>query len=178
QIVSPTAGVAQSLGLEQIRFTQSESLLHFVARMNVGEQVVPPDDPAVGIAQRKAARLEPTVLAIAASDPVLEVVRLPCLDGVLPGGLHARQIGRVNGVRSAPLPQFVKSPPKIIEHLAVHMLDLTGRRHDGYEAGDRLDDEAKALLAHTMHFRSSPSPWPFSSLRPHPRDRRRGTSRD
>src|SRR5258706_4833584 len=34
-------------------------------------------------------------------------------------------------------------PPKILEHLAVHVLDLTGRRHHGDETGDRLDDEAK-----------------------------------
>ena len=94
-------------------------------------------------------------VAIAPSNPVLELVRLSRVDGVLPGGLHLRQIGRVNGVRRAPLLQFVDRPPEILEHLAVYVLDFAGRRHDSDQARDRLDDEAKALLAHSTHFRPS-----------------------
>src|SRR5262245_24429296 len=105
--MAPAARVAESLRLEQIGFTPAKLLLRVLARMNVGEQVVPADDLAVGIAKWQAARLEPPVLAIVPSNPVLEFVRLSRIDRVLPGSLDLRQIGRVNGVGRAPSLQFV-----------------------------------------------------------------------
>src|SRR5215471_14115747 len=96
----PTAGVAQSLRFEQVRFTALQLLLGLLPRMDVGEQVVPADDLAVRITQREPSRLEPAVLAIMSSNPVLEFVRLSGVDRVLPGGHNLREIGRVNRVRS------------------------------------------------------------------------------
>src|SRR5438132_2633416 len=75
EMVPPAAGVAQSLRFEQIGLAPPQLLLGFLARMDVREQVVPADDPAVDISKREPARLEPPVLAIAAPDPVLEFVR-------------------------------------------------------------------------------------------------------
>src|SRR5262245_8977843 len=123
--------------------------------MDVGEQVVPADDAAVGVSQRKPTRLKPPVFAIKPSDPVLEFVRLSGFNGVLPGSAHAWEIRRVNGVRGAPSPELLKGPAEIREYLAVHVLDLAGRRHHGDEAGNRLDDEAKTLLTHIKHCRSA-----------------------
>src|SRR5262245_9170166 len=148
-MVPPTPRMTQSLRFEQIGFAPPKPVLGFLVGMDVGEQVVPADDAAVGISQWEAARLKPPVLAIPPSDPVLEFVRLSRFDGVLPGSLHAWEIGRVNGVRRSPLLQFVERPPEVLEHLAVHVLDLASRRHHRDEAWDRLDNEAKALLAHT-----------------------------
>ena len=54
--------------------------------MDIRQQVVPADDAAVGVSKREAARLEPAIFAIRSADAMLEFVRLPGLDGVLPGG--------------------------------------------------------------------------------------------
>src|SRR5262245_6401618 len=154
-MVSPAARVTQPLCLEQVCLAPPEPLFRFLAGIDVGEQVVPADDAAVGISQRKPTRLKPPVFAIKPSDPVLEFVRISRFDSVLPGNVHAWEIGRVNGVRRAPSPELLKGPAEILEYLAVHVLDLTGRRHHGHEAGNRLDDEAKTLLTHIMHCRSA-----------------------
>ena len=97
--------------------------------------------------KRKAARLEPAIFAIGSADAVLEFVRLPGVDGVLPGGRHPRQIGGMHGVRRPPLPQLFKRPAEVIEDLAVDVLNAAVGRHDGDEAGKGLDDEAEALFA-------------------------------
>jgi len=148
-MVSPTARVTQSLCLEQVGFTPPEPLLRFLAGMDVGEQVVPADDTAVAVSQWEPTGLKPAVLAIKPSDPVFELVRLSGFDGVLPGSDDEWEIGGMNGVRGAPSLELLEGPAEILEDPAVDVLDRTGRRHHGDEAGNRLDDEAKALLAHT-----------------------------
>src|SRR5262245_22799366 len=142
--------------------------------MDVAEQVVPAADAAVGVSQRKPTRLKPPVFAIKPSDPVLEFVRLSRFNGVLPGSAHAWEIRGVNGVRGAPSPELLKGPAERREYPAVHALDITGRRAHGDEAGDRLDDEAKTLLAHITHCRSAGqtreiSRAPVASVRADPR---------
>src|SRR5262245_22042605 len=106
-MVSPAAGVTQSLCLEQIGFAPPKPVLGFPAGVDVSEQVVPADDTAVAISQREPTRLKPPVLAIKPPDPVLEFVRLSRFDGVLPGGDHVWEIGGMNGVRGAPLLELV-----------------------------------------------------------------------
>src|SRR5262245_26347594 len=101
-MVSPAARVTESLRLEQVGFAPSEPLLGLLVGIDVGEQVVPADDAALSISQWEPTRLKPPVLAIKPSDPVLEFIRISAFDGVLPGSLHAWEIGRVNGVRGAP----------------------------------------------------------------------------
>ena len=147
--VAPATGVTEPLCLEQIGLAPSKPVLGFPAGMDVGEQVVPPDDTTVGISQREATRLKPPVLAIKPPDSVLEFVRLSRFDGVLPGSEREWKIGGMNGVRGAPLLEFVEGPAEIFEYPAVDVLDRARRRHHGDEAGNRLDNEAKALLAHT-----------------------------
>ena len=78
---------------------------------------------------------------------MLELVRLPGLDRVLPGGRHLRQVGRMHGIRCPPLPQLFKRPTEVLEDLAVDVLNPAVGRHDGDEAGKGLDDEAEALFA-------------------------------
>src|SRR5215467_7023966 len=107
--------------------------------MDVGEQVVPPDNPAIAVPKWQAARLKPAVPAIAPPDPVLEFVGFAGLYGVLPGGIDARQVGGVYGVGGSPLLQFVKSPPDVLEDRAVHMLYHNCKSHHRYEARNRLD---------------------------------------
>src|SRR5262245_31469057 len=92
-MVPPAAGMTESLRFEQIGFAPPEPVLRFLTRMDVGEQVVPADNPAIAVPKWQAARLKPPVLAIAPPDPVLEFVRLSGLDGVLPGGVDPRQVG-------------------------------------------------------------------------------------
>ena len=78
---------------------------------------------------------------------MLEVVWLPGLDRVLPGGRDAWQVGRMHGIRRPPLPQLFKRPTEVLEDLAVDVLNPAVGRHDRDEAGKGLDDEAEALFA-------------------------------
>ena len=148
-MVSPAAGVAQALGLEQIGFALPKPVLGFSMGVDVSEQVVPADDAALAVSQWEPTGLKPAVLAIKPSDPVFELVRLSGFDGVLPGSDDEWEIGGMNGVRGAPSLELVEGPAEILEDPAVDVLDRAGRRHYGDEAGNRLHDEAEALLAHT-----------------------------
>src|SRR5439155_20453363 len=77
KIVSPTAGMAQSLRFEQVGFAPSQLLLRLLACIDVRQQVVPADDPTLDVAKREAARLEPPILAIRPTEAVLEFVWQP-----------------------------------------------------------------------------------------------------
>jgi hypothetical protein len=118
-----------------------------LARIDVCQQVVPADNAAFCVAKREATRLEPAILAIAPTDAVFEFVRQAGFNGVLPGGYHARQVGWMHRVSRAPLLQFFKRSPKILEHLAVDVLARAFGRHDRDETGNRFDDQPKAFFA-------------------------------
>ena len=64
-----------------------------------------------------------------------------------PCGNRARKIIGVNGVSGAPSFQFLERPAEVIKHLAVDLLDHTFGRRDADEAGDRIDEQSKALFA-------------------------------
>src|SRR5262245_58209359 len=118
-MMSPAAGVTQSLCLEQIGFAPPKPVLGFPAGVDVSEQVVPAADPAVALPQRDRTRCKPPVLAIKPPDPVLEFVRLSRFDGVLPGSDHEWEIAGMDGVRVAPLLELVEGAAEILEHPAV-----------------------------------------------------------
>ena len=77
---------------------------------------------------------------------MLELVRQAGVNRVLPGGLHAGQIGRMHRIRRPPLLQLLEGPTEVIEHLAVDVLDPAVSRHDRDQAGNGLDDEPEALF--------------------------------
>lgn len=143
----PTPGVAQPLRLEQVGFAPAQLLLCLLPRIDIRQQVVPADDAAIGVSKREAARLEPAIFAIGSADAMLEFVRLPGLDGVLPGGRHSGQVGRMHGIRCPPLLELFKRPTEVVENLAVDVLNPAVGRHDGDEAGNGLDDQPKAVFA-------------------------------
>ena len=147
QIVSPAPRVAQPLRLEQVGFTPAQLLLRLLARIDIRQQVVPTNDAVVGVAKREATRLEPAIFAVGSTDAMLELVRLPGLDRVLPGGRHLRQVGRMHGISRPPLPQLFKRATEVVEDLAVDVLNPAVGCHDGDEAGKGLNDEAEALFA-------------------------------
>lgn len=144
--MSPTPGVAQPLGLEQVGFAPAQLLLGSLSRIDIRQQVVPADDAAAGVSKREATRLEPAIFAIGLADAMLEFVWLPRFDCVLPGGHHVRQVGRMHRIRRPPLPQLFKRPTEVIEDLTVDVLNRAVCRHDRDEAGNGLDDETEALL--------------------------------
>src|SRR5262245_44068845 len=102
-MVSPAAGVTQSLCLEQIGFAPPKPVLGCPAGVDVGEQDVPADDTAVASRQREPTRFAPSVLAIKPPDAVLEFVRLSRFGRVLPGSDYEWEIDGRNGFRGAPL---------------------------------------------------------------------------
>jgi hypothetical protein len=53
----------------------------------------------------------------------------------------------MHGVSRPPLLQFFKRAAKILEHLAVDVLDLAFGCHDRDQTGNRLDDQPKAFFA-------------------------------
>lgn len=139
--------MAQSLRFEQIGFAPSQLLLRLLAGIDVRQQVVPADDPTLDVAKWETARLEPPVLTIRPTDAVLEFVGQTGLNGVLPRRLHARQVGRVNGITRAPLLQVFKRAAEILEHLTVDVLDPAFGCHDRDQTGKRFDDQPKAFFA-------------------------------
>ena len=68
---------------------------------------------------------------------------------MLPGGDHAGQVGWMHRVRRPPLLQFFECPAKVLEDLAIDVLDPACRRHDGDETGNGFDDQPEAVLAGT-----------------------------
>src|SRR5262245_29251202 len=61
KVVSPTSGATQSLSFEQVRLASSQLFLGFLVLINVGQQVVPADNPSLSVAKRESARLEPAI---------------------------------------------------------------------------------------------------------------------
>ena len=102
---------------------------------------------AVGVAKWKAAQLEPTVLPVGSPDAMLDVVGLTGFDRVLPGGYYVWEISRMHRLDGAPLLQFFERPAKVLDDLAIDMLDLARRRHDRDQAGNGFDEQARLPLA-------------------------------
>src|SRR6185503_7597562 len=126
---------------------RAELHLGLLPVINVRQQHVPVDDVAVGIAKWKATQLEPPVPPVGSPDAMLDVVGLTGFDRVLPGGYYTRDVSRMDGIDGAPLLQFFERPAKVLEDLAVDVLDLTCRRHDRDQAGNGFDDQARLALA-------------------------------
>ena len=78
---------------------------------------------------------------------MLEFIREAGFDGVLPGVAHAGQVGWMHRVRRPPLLQFFECPAKVLEDLAIDVLDLASRRHDGDETRNGFDNQPEAVLA-------------------------------
>ena len=55
EVVSPAAGVAQPLCLEQIGFAASQLLFGLLAFVDVRQEVVPANNPALAIPKRQSA---------------------------------------------------------------------------------------------------------------------------
>jgi hypothetical protein len=53
----------------------------------------------------------------------------------------------MDGIDGAPFRQFFQRPAKVLEDLAVDVLDLAYRRHDRDQAGNGFDDQARLALA-------------------------------
>lgn len=53
----------------------------------------------------------------------------------------------MNGIGTNPLLQFIERPAKVFEDLAIDVLDIACRRHDGDEPGNGFDDQPEAVLA-------------------------------
>ena len=56
-------------------------------------------------------------------------------------------------IRRPPLLQFFERSAKILEDLAVDVLDLAFRCHDRDETGNRLDDQPEAVFASSLRSR-------------------------
>ena len=83
---------------------------------------------------------------------MLTFVRQTGLDCMPPSYPRLRKVDGVHGIRRSPFLQFLKAPTKVLEHWAVHVLDLSIGRHHRDETRNRLDDEARALFREPKSF--------------------------
>jgi hypothetical protein len=91
--------------------------------------------------------VKPAVATISTAQTVVNVIRIPSFDRVLPGGGRLREVIWVDGVAGGPTFQFFESFAEVFQGLIVDEFDLTFRGHDGYQAGNAIDDQANTLFA-------------------------------
>src|ERR1700676_2007079 len=77
---------------------------------------------------------------------MLELNRLTCFDGALPGVDHTRDVVRMDGVAGRPLLQFLGSLSEVLQGLAVDDLDLAGGTMGRDKSRNAVEDQAQALF--------------------------------
>src|ERR1700680_2044809 len=77
---------------------------------------------------------------------MLELNRLTCLDGTLPGLDHTRDVVRMDGVAGRPLLQFLGGLSEVLQGLAVDDLDLASGTMGRNKSRNAVEDQAQALL--------------------------------
>jgi len=85
--------------------------------------------------------------AVLSLDLVGNVIRITRFDRVSPRGDHLREVIRMNGVVGSPALQLFESFAEVFQDLVVDEFDLTCRGHDGYQAGNAIDDQPNTLFA-------------------------------
>src|SRR5258706_14790155 len=93
---------------------------------------------------RTPSYLEPPVHAIGSTKPMLNLIRPAGLYRVAPMRQDACTI--IGMQKQGPLRQFLKSLAEVMQQLLVGAFDFASRSHCPNEAGDRIDDQAQALL--------------------------------
>src|SRR5262249_14507033 len=127
--------------VEMLRFSEEGS--RALSVVDVAVQNEPPQNTTVGVANREASNLEPSICAVGSPNAVFELVRLTELDGPLPGGDDAGKVVGMNGVRGRPPFELVERLAEVVQHLPIHELNLAVGRRDGNQRGNTVDDLVK-----------------------------------
>src|SRR6266436_3647881 len=115
--------------------------------VDVGEQNVPADDTAGRIAQGEPADLKPSIYAVEASNPFLDLGGSARRHDLAYELNDARKILWMNGVAGPPLFQLFQRPAAVFEDLVIDAFDLTGRGQGCDQAGNTVHDQARLALA-------------------------------
>ena len=91
--------------------------------------------------------MEPPVCPISPPETVINIVGIPCFDRVPPGSDCLRQVVGMDGIPDLPTLQFFESFAEIFKDLVVDEFDLAICSHDGHQAGNAIDDQAKSQFA-------------------------------
>src|SRR6266853_2428449 len=129
----------------QTLLIRSESVLSALPVVNIRQQVVPTDDPPVGIALRETAGLKPSIGAIGPTEPMLNLVCLTGFYGAAPIRRHPCAVIWMQ--KRGPLLQFRKSLAEVTQHLLINEFDLAVFGHRPDKARNSIDNLPKVLFA-------------------------------
>jgi hypothetical protein len=118
-------------------FACAERFLCPLAVVDVGQQVVPPDDAAILVTKWKCATLKPAVHPLAVPDSRIRVVGIPGLDGVRPSCCDLGQVLGVHGAR--PILQFLLGSTGIPECRFIDAFKRSVRETRGEEPWEAVD---------------------------------------
>ena len=123
-------------------FALANGLLGTHSIVDVRQQHAPPGNSAVGIANREAPVLKPTIETVRSPEALHRLVGTADRNRSREDIDDIRQILGMNRVVRPPLLEFLQRLPEVIQTPAIHDFDLTGRTQQPNETRDVVDDQA------------------------------------
>src|SRR6201991_33805 len=124
----------------------AKRLLGALAIVDVVQQYAPPVNGAGGIAKRAAPALKPTIDAVRSLEALLRLEGIADGDRSRDDSDVIRQVLGMIRVNRPPLLEVLQRPAEVIQQLAIHDFDLTGRTQQTNETRDVVEYEARMLL--------------------------------